>query len=501
MDVFAVKGTLAEFSGDAVSAAVFENEEKGKPPELPVAVKRIDGISGNVVSTSVNALEFSGAKNSVSIYRVKGIPARALILVGLGKKTEFVPDVVRQAASVASRCARDLKAKKLGFCIDSVVEGSVGLEAAGRLFTEGAILGLYRFQAYKSDKGDGIEVESLGLVSNVNEKAAARGAVKGEILASSANVTREICNDPGNSATPEKIGELSQALAKKYGFSCSVMGKKEIEKEKMGGILSVSSGSANPPAFVVLEYSAGPANRKPVVLVGKGITFDSGGISIKPQKDMDKMKFDKAGAIAVLGTFAAAARMRLPVKLVGLMPLAENMPGGRAARPGDIVKTRSGKTIEIINTDSEGRVLLSDALDYAKKFKPAAIIDIATLTGACTVALGFEASGLMGNDEKLLSAIERAGNESGERVWRFPMWKEYNDYSKSEVADIKNSGIPGAAGTITGAKFIEAFVPEGVPWAHVDIANTSDKIAPAPYLCLGATGVGVRLFASLLQEL
>ncbi|MDD5318022.1 MAG: leucyl aminopeptidase [Candidatus ainarchaeum sp.] len=500
MDVFAVKGTLAGFAGDAVSAGVFAEEGKGKPPRLPAAVERIDGLAGGVVGVSVAAGEFSGARNSVAVYRVKGIKARALILVGLGKKSEFAPDVVRQAASAACRAARELKARRVGFCVDSVVGGGVELEAAGRLSTEGALLGLYSFIAYRSDRGEGVEVESLGLVSNVDEKPVGKGASAGEIVASAANFARELANDPGNRSTPARVAGLACACSKKYGFSCKVLGKKEIEAERMGALLAVASGSRNPPAFAVLEYNRA-GKRKPVVLVGKGITFDTGGISIKPQKDMDRMKFDKAGACAVLGAFVAAARMRLALNLVGLMPLAENMPGGGALRPGDIVKARSGKTIEVVNTDCEGRMLLSDALDYAKEFSPAAIIDVATLTGSVQTALGFEASGLLGNDEKLLSAVEKAGFESGEKVWRFPMWRDYDDYNKSEVADIRNAGIPGSGSVISGAKFLEAFVPEGVPWAHIDIAGTADKDKPGQYLGIGATGVGVRLLASLLQKL
>ncbi len=501
MDVVAAKGLLAEFKGDTVALGVFEREEKGKVPELFITAKRIDAKAGGILAESLKKGEFTGKLGAVATYHARGLPMRLILLIGLGKRSEFEPDAVRQAAAKACCAARELGVKKLGFCVDSVVGKGVDLEVAGRLLTEGAILGLYRFEAYKTEK-EKKEVESLHLITSGNAKALAEGACKGEIIASSANLAREICNDPGNYATPEKLAKFAQGIAAKYGFKCKVLGKREIEKEKLGGILSVSAGSHQPPAFVILEYN-GPksAGKKPIVLIGKGITFDSGGISIKPSKDMEKMKFDKAGACAIFGAFAAAARLRAPLRLIGLAPLVENLPGGEASRPGDIIRMHSGKTVEIISTDAEGRVILGDALSYSARFKPKAILDLATLTGACVAALGYECSGLLGNDETLLAKVESAGGRSGERVWRLPMWKAYNEYNRSDNADIKNVGPPSAAGTICGAKFLEAFVPKGVPWAHVDIAATAWNDKPSAYMGLGATGVGVRLIAALLDEL
>ena len=501
MDVIASKNMLAEFQGDAVALGVFEAEQKGAAPELFIAGKRIDEKIGGIIASSIKAGEFTGKQNSVATYHVKGIPAKLVFLVGLGKKKEFEQDFVRQAAGKACCAARELGVKKFAICADSFISGNVKAGDAGKLLTEGAILGLYRFQAYKTqNENAGKEITALHLLSPENTTSVEKGAEKGEIIASATNITREICNDPGNLAHPKKIAAFAIDAAKKYGFKCHVLGKAEIEKEKMGGLLSVASGSVQPPAFVILEYN-NAAGKKPVIIIGKGITFDSGGISIKPAKEMDRMKFDKAGACAILGAFIAAARMKPKINLVGFMPLTENLPSGSAARPGDIVKTRSGKTIEIDSTDAEGRVILADALDYAKKFKPAAIIDLATLTGACVIALGNEASGLMGNDEKLLKLVEQAGDESGERVWRLPMWKAYNEYNNSNVADIKNTGLPGAGGTIAAGKFLEAFVPEGVPWAHLDFAGTAWNDRPRPHLALGASGVGVRLLAALFEKL
>ena len=501
MDVVASKGLLVDFRGDAAALGVFESGEKGKPPALPAAAQGIDSKVGGLVSASLKACEFTGKLNSASVYHLKGAHSRLAILVGLGKREEFCAEFARQAAARACCAARELGARKVAFCVDSVVENGVDLERAGRVLAEGAILGLYRFDSYKSEKEDGKEISEFHLLTAHDAGIVGRGAKKGEISASSANIARQICNDPGNSATPKKIAALACGLAKKYGFKCRVLGRKEIAREGMNAFLSVSLGSTQEPQFVILEHDGAGKGGKPVVLVGKGITFDSGGISLKPGKDMWTMKFDKSGACAVLGALVAAARMGVKRNVVGLLPLTENMPSGSAAKPGDIVRARSGKTVEIDNTDAEGRLILSDAIDYAKEFKPSAIIDIATLTGACLAALGYEASGLMGNNERLLLSLVKAGEESGERVWILPMWKAYNEYVKSNYADIKNMGTPGAAGTICGAKFLEAFVPDGVPWAHVDIAATAYTEKQKGALAIGATGAGVRLLAALLEEL
>ena len=311
MDVIPANGMLAEFKGDAVALGVFENPEKGKPPALPQSAQKIDSKAGGIISASVKAGEFTGKLNSVMIYHAKGVPSRIILLVGLGKKEEFEADIARQSAGKACCAARDLGAKKLAFCADSVIFKEVKARDAGRLLTEGAILGLYKFQSHKSE-AEKKELKELHLLTKRSAKEVAEGARYGEIAASSANIAREIANSPGNLAHPQKMAAIANELAMNYGFKCKVLGKKEMMKEKMGGMLSVTAGSHQPPAFVVLEYE-GPKSKgkKPVVLIGKGITFDSGGISIKPSKDMDRMKFDKSGACAVIGAFIAASRAKL----------------------------------------------------------------------------------------------------------------------------------------------------------------------------------------------
>lgn len=497
MELITETGKPAEFKSDALIVAHFE-AEKGEKPKLGKHLEALDKRLEGLISAAVSSGEFSGKQNQLLLLHTQKMKSPRFLLVGLGKRSEFEPDKIRQAAGRAATAARDYGAKSAAFILDSF-EGKTARQELARLISEGAILSLYEFKKYKAKEEDAKALTSITLLTEGDAKELKAGAVAGEILADSANITRDICNDPGNYATTTAIGEKAKELARKYGFSCKVLGEKEIEKEKMGGILSVSAGSHQPPVLVVLEYSHG-GKAAPFALIGKGITFDSGGISIKPSKEMDRMKFDKAGACAVLGAFVAAARLKLPVNIVGLMPLVENLPGGAAARPGDIVKSYSGKTIEIISTDAEGRVILADAITYSARFKPRAIIDLATLTGACVIALGYEASGLMGNDTALLKQLIAAGEKSAERVWRLPTWKEYGEYNRSEVADIKNiGGRGGEGGTITAAKFLEFFVPEKTPWAHIDIAATAWNEKSEPYLGLGATGVGVRLLADFLR--
>jgi leucyl aminopeptidase len=282
-----------------------------------------------------------------------------------------------------------------------------------------------------------------------------------------------------------------------YGIHCTILHQEELEKLGMGALLAVGQGSQHPPRMVVMEYRGAGATEKPTALVGKGITFDTGGISLKPGANMEMMKQDMAGGAAVLGAMQAAAALKLPVNLVGLVPLAENMPDGRAYKPGDVVTTLSGLTVEINNTDAEGRLILCDALHYAHRFTPAAIIDLATLTGACVVALGHNATGAMGNDPKLLSALAGAGEATGERLWELPLWEEYGDLMKSDIADLKNAGGP-HAGTISAGWFLKQFVGTH-KWAHLDIAGTAWEDKGRHYLPKGATGVGVRLLVKYLK--
>jgi leucyl aminopeptidase len=319
------------------------------------------------------------------------------------------------------------------------------------------------------------------------------GRVTGDAMAAGARLTRNLQAQPGNVCTPTYLADQAGVLAKTYGFGLTVLDRAQMKKEGMGALLAVAQGSEEEPRFIVLEYHGGAKDRPPVVLVGKGVTFDSGGISIKPAQNMEDMKYDMSGAAAVLGTFEVLGRLKPAVNVVGLIPSTENLPSGTAVKPGDVVRSHFGKSIEIINTDAEGRLILCDALSYARRFKPAAVLDAATLTGAVVVALGHHAIGIMGNDEPLVAEVRDAGERSGERCWPLPLWDDYRELVKSDIADVKNSGGR-SAGTIAGGWFLREFV-DGFPWVHLDIAGTAYEGEGG---AKGPTAVGVRLFTEFL---
>jgi len=326
--------------------------------------------------------------------------------------------------------------------------------------------------------------------------AVAEAAVlRARAIAAGTNFARDLGNEPGNVCTPEWLGEQAAGLSHKH-LKVTVMDKKAIEKAGFTALLAVNQGSAKEPRFIVLEYTGGKKADKPVALVGKGLTFDAGGISIKPAAQMDEMKFDMCGAAAVLGIFKAATAMDMPVNLLGVIASTENLLGGAAYKPGDIIKTYKGLTIDVQNTDAEGRIILSDALAYAAEQKPAEIIDFATLTGACVIALGAQASGLMGTGEHVIKGLKKSGDHTHDRVWQLPMYEEYQDQIKSKIADIKNIGGR-EAGTITAACFLSRFVDD-VPWAHLDIAGTAWDMKGTDISPVGGTGAGVRLVVDYL---
>ena len=370
------------------------------------------------------------------------------------------------------------------------------LQQAARILADGA----YRFDALKSDK-DKKDKKHRGakklvlLVTNELTAELDTAVLQGHAIATGMALAKDLGNLPGNICTPTHLAETAESLGKQYKFDVEVLDRDDMEKLGMGSFLSVARGSHQPPKFIVMHYKGGKAKAKPVVLVGKGITFDTGGISLKPAAEMDEMKYDMCGAASVLGTFKAVAQMGLPINLVGLIPTTENMPGGGATKPGDVVTSMSGQTIEVLNTDAEGRLILCDALTYAERFKPECVIDIATLTGACVVALGKIPSGLLANDDELAAEILKRGTESGDRAWQLPLWDEYQELLKSNFADMGNIGGR-YAGTITAACFLSRFT-KNLNWAHLDIAGTAwtsggkDK---------GATGRPVPLLTQYLLD-
>ncbi len=444
-------------------------------------------------------------KHTLLLYPRGVLPARRLLLVGLGKRVAFSANRLREAAAVAAQRARDLKVERYSFELPTTER--LALADAAQALVEGSLLGLYRFQQYKTDLGpeDQHEIAEITVISIIQDDAIAHGAAVGEVVARGVALARDLANGPGNDITPTKLGEVAQAIGERTGIQVTVLGPDELRQQGFGGLMGVAQGSQQPPRFIIMEHGAGgqggsvPAGAPTVCLVGKGITFDTGGISLKPADHMDDMKMDMGGAAAVLGAMQVVGELKLPLHVVGLIGSAENMPSGTAYKPGDILKTLSGKTIEVLNTDAEGRVVLADALFYAQRYQPDGIIDLATLTGAVMVALGPHAIGVMSNDDSLCDRVLRAGEASSERAWRMPLWEPYQEMVKSDIADVKNAaGRP--AGAITAAAFLSNFVG-GLPWVHMDIAGTAWTDRPAiPYAPKGATGVGVRLLVQALRE-
>lgn len=416
-----------------------------------------------------------------------------LFIVRIGDSDTTAADVsIRRAAGAAVRAARERGAGSIGFLVPP------GLEAAGRAWqaaAEGVMLGDWRYDelrdATEMTASPGVRVLYSG-TGEPDPEAVARG----EALANAQNVARELIVLPGNVATPRYIADTAVALGEEYGFETQVWGEAKLRDEGFGALLAVARGSVEEPQFLILEHAG--SGGAPHVIVGKGVTFDTGGISIKPAGGMEDMKYDMSGAAAVVGVMVAAAALDIPQRVVGLIPTTENMPAGDAVKPGDVIRGLSGKSIEVINTDAEGRLILSDALTFAQRLAPAAIIDMATLTGACVIALGHHAVGLMTPSDDLASALEEAGRGADERVWRLPLWPEYRKQLDSDIADIKNTGGR-PAGTVTAGWFLREFVADDVEWAHLDIAGTAWADEPRGWRSKGAVGVGVRLIHEWLR--
>jgi leucyl aminopeptidase len=444
--------------------------------------------------------DLKGKADEVHVLYPEGGAPRRVIAVGLGPLKELQAAGVRRALGRGVRRAQDLKARDAVLVLDGFALPGEEEAAVARTAAWVGTLALYKFLELKSPAKPGEQTAFPRLFLACRRPAAcARPAAVGEILGGAANFARTLGNRPGNQLYPQVLAQEARGLARRHSkISVSVMLPAQLAKAGFGALAAVGAGSAHPPVLIEIKYSGGRPQEAPVALVGKGITFDSGGISLKPAAKMEDMKFDMCGAAAVLGTLQAAAELNLPVNLVGVIPAAENLPSGSAARPGDVVRSFSGQTVEIVNTDAEGRLILADGLAYALRHEPAQIIDLATLTGAVVVALGNAATGLISNHDGLAAEIILAGEQSGERVWRLPLWDEYRDLLKSEVADLSNMGSRPGAGTIVGGAFLEKFVGE-TPWVHLDIAGTAYSDGDAIY-AKGATGVGIRLLVEWLEK-
>jgi len=463
---------------------------------VPAALAPLDQASGGAVGRAFASGDFKGKRDEVLLSYGSG-NARRILLVGVGKAAEVTANTVRRAAAVAAKRARSLGTGRFTFGVVAEARNSLPGAAIAQAAVEGAAHGGWAFVDLKRPSDDvrgaiaGVDV----FVDAAEAKPAEAGRVRGDAVASGHLLARGLQMQPGNVCTPSYLADQAKALGVAHGLAVNVLGPVELRAEGFGALLAVAQGSVQEPRFIVLEYR-GAGDAAPVVLVGKGITFDSGGISIKPAANMEEMKYDMSGAAAVLGTFDVLGRLRPRLNVVGLVPSTENLPSGTAVKPGDVIKSHFGKTIEIVNTDAEGRLILCDALSYARRFKPAAVIDAATLTGAVVIALGSQACAVMGNDEPLAAEVRDAGERAGERCWPLPLWDEYRDLVKSDIADVKNSGGRGA-GAIAGGWFLREFV-EGFPWVHLDIAGTAYTDSEAAHQAKGPTAFGVRLFSELL---
>jgi len=483
---------------------------------LPAAGEAPNFIARSIYSSLITRLyrqkDFTGKLEETAwLYPAEG-NAERLLLVGLGewKNKKLNENETRQNAQTAIghavQAGRKLALEHLHLCLDGPMVEKFGYRLAAQLAAEALLLANYRFLKYKSnvpDKEKPLRSATLLISDERQEAEVAEGVRVGTIVGEWTCFARDLQNTPSNDLPPGKLAEIAAGKAAELKLACRVYDEKGIRELGMGALVGVGQGSVNPPRFVVLEYHPAKNSRSengPVILVGKGITFDTGGISIKPSDDMDLMKFDMSGAAVVLATMGALAQLQAPLHVVGLMPMAENMPSGSAQRPGDIVRACNGKTIEVADTDAEGRLILAEALAYAHRYKPKAVIDLATLTGAIYVALGETAAGLFGNDEGLMSRIKKSAERTGERVWELPLFPEFFDYMKSDVADIRNiASKPSGGGSSKGAAFLATFA-EGYKWAHLDIAAMAHPKEDRPLMPKGGSGYGVRLLVQLCRD-
>jgi leucyl aminopeptidase len=495
--------TLKGIRADIVAHLVAEDEKyfRQQLKELGLLIPKIQPV--------LSAMPFKGKENEAFVLFPQGLRTKKLLLVGLGKVGNIGRERLRRAASTAAKTAKSMKAKTLAIMEPdpSLIEklsAELGRDlwpSVGTALGEGATLAAYKFKKYiTSDSERNTELSRLILASPDTKRTAQMesGLRFAQKVCQATYFARDLANAPANEIYPETLAAHAVRAGRTSGFRVTVYDRHRIKKLKMGGLLGVAQGSERPPRFIVMELNANKRNLPTVVLIGKGVTFDAGGISIKPASGMAEMKMDMSGAAAVIGTMQAASRLRLRVHLVGLVPATENLLGGRAMKPGDILTHHNGKTSEVDNTDAEGRLILADALSYASRYKPDLVIDLATLTGACVVALGHYATGMMGNDQEAMDQLRASGERTYERVWQLPMFDEYEKLVKSDIADVKNAGGRWA-GAITAAMFLKKFIGK-YKWVHLDIAGTASTEESLEYIPKGASGVGVRLLIDFLEN-
>ena len=483
---------------DLFVAGFFKGEKDLK------ALKRIDPLFARAAEAAISKKRFEGKTGEVfSSYQTGYRQAPEMLLLGLGEKKDFKIESFRKAVGALIAAANVRKAVKVRVSLDSFAGGTLPAGEIVHTLTEISFLAAYRFTPYKTRKKDDPPKapESVELVTE--EKALLPlirpVAARAEKIAKAVILARDLNNEPANVMNPPRLAAEAQKIAAAKKLDCKVLELEDLKKLGMNGILAVNQGSVTPPVLIIMEYGKEYKDRGTVCLVGKGVTFDTGGISIKPSKGMEEMKYDKSGAIAVITTMGLVSDLQLPLHIVGLAPAVENNVANDPIRPGDIIRMYNGKTVEVMNTDAEGRLILADALSYCAEFKPMAIIDAATLTGMCHHTFGDKTCGILGTDQKLIDAVQKAGEKVGERCWQLPLWEEYGECIKSHHSDLRNTG-DGYAGTITATMFLKEFVPAKTPWVHLDIAGTAWCTANRFDCPKGANGFGVRLFVEVLSN-
>ncbi len=490
-----MKTELVHSNWDAIESDVLiiplfedENLEEGLPAELN---RKLEGLLQEMKATE----EWKGkAGQSTVIYRPAHLKAGRLVLLGAGKRADYKTDTIRRTTFQAMRKIKNYNMKRVAFYRRS----EVSPERAAQSAVEGLVLATFDPDGYKTEGKSKTHLEEVLLASGepLDRLKVEESMKRGQILGEATNLARSLINEPGNRVNPPCLAEKAREIAERYGLEVEVLGQPEMEKRGMNAILAVAQGSDEPARFIVLKHFGDPRSEaSPVVFIGKGVTFDSGGLSLKPAQSMEEMKSDKAGGCAVLAAMQAIAELQIKKNVIGLIPAVENLPSGRAQRPGDVIRTMSGKTVEVINTDAEGRLIVADALHYARDFSPEFVIDLATLTGACIVALGHIRAGLFSNNDELCERLLQAAERSGEKLWRLPLDDEYRKELDSDIADLKNVGTRWG-GAITAAKFLEEFVGD-LPWCHIDMAGVDlFKEGQEPK---GPTGFGVRTLVEMVS--
>ena len=496
MQVEASRGPIDQLDVQALAVAVFKNEKADEG-----FLKNLDELSGGLVRSALDADEFSGKEGETAYFHLVGnnrLKARRLLLVGVGDASDYKSGQISQMSGTAVRSLRSKKAKSIAVLPRASGDPS-GIAATA---VEGAYIAIFDPDKYRTVEKEEKTVDRLVVtIEGAEEDALQRGVNVGRIVGEAVNFTRDMANEPGAYMTPTDMAEKAREIANQFGLTVDILDEEQMEQEGMGSLLSVTRGSDQPAKLIVLKYTPAtpPSDTKELLaFVGKGVTFDSGGISLKPGENMELMKYDMTGGATVMGAMRAIAQLKPPIPILGVAPCTENLPSGKATKPGDVVTAMTGKTIEVINTDAEGRLILADAIAYAKKLGATKVIDMATLTGAVSIALGDVNAAVLGTDQELIDEIISAGREVGEKFWQLPLDKEYSKQIKSDIADIKNVGGR-KAGTITAAAFLKEFA-DGISWAHLDIAGTAWGDEAKPYRSKGPTGIAVRTLLRIVDR-